>query len=111
MNLDSGKWLDTNDELFLKQLQNAKKTFHQLYLAFYPPILHYGIHSHGGPPKAAPHCLLNGGCRNKWLDNVDETLLKHVAIISKTFNFLDPAIYHCLDLSSFLMCLPARFGL
>ena len=33
----------------------------------------------------------------KWLDQVDETLLKHFAIFSETFHPLYPAIYRCLE--------------
>ena len=39
------------------------------------------------------------GWEDEWLDQVDETLLKHFAIVSKTFHPLYPAIYLCLDLN------------
>ena len=52
--LDSCEWLDKVNETFLEHLQNVSKLFHPLCLAIYLPIHHYGIHSSGGPPKAAP---------------------------------------------------------
>ena len=57
------------------------------------------LHNSGGPPSAAPHCcgFHNGGWGDKWLEKVDETLLKHVAIVSKTFHQLHPAIYYFLE--------------
>ena len=101
-----GKWLDKMDETFWKQLQDVSKTFHPLYLAIYLPIHHYG----GGLrppfpqqwelPSEAPRCcgFHNGGWRDKWLDKVDETFLKHVAIVSNTLHQLYPTIYYCLDI-------------
>ena len=41
----------------------------------------------------APHCcgFHSGGWGDKWLDKADETLLKHFAIVSKTFiHFIQP---------------------
>ena len=102
--LENSKWLDKVDETFSKQLQHVSKVFHQLFLTIYLPIHHYGIHNSGGPPKAAPTVveaaegrLHNGGWGDKWLDKVDETFLKHFAVVSKTFHLLDSAIHRCLD--------------
>jgi hypothetical protein len=42
---------------------------------------------------------------DKWLEKVDETLLKHVAIVSKTFHQPYPAIYHFLKYISTVLVL------
>ena len=91
-------------ETLLNQLQNVSKTFRPLYLVIYLPIHHYGIHNSGGPPKAAPTVVEAAkgrlhivGWEDEWLDQVDETLLKHFAIVSKTFHPLYPAIYRFLE--------------
>ena len=47
--------------------------------------------------EAAEGRLHNGGWGNKWLDKVDETFLKHFAIVSDTFHPLYLAIYRCPD--------------
>ena len=71
-------------------------------------LLHYS----GGPPSAAPHCcgFHNGGWGVKWLEKVDETLLKHVAIVSKTFHQLYPAIYQFLEEISTVLVLEGGEG-
>ena len=65
------------------------------------------LHNSGGPPSAAPHCcgFHNGGWGDKRLEKVDETLLKHVAIVSKTFHQLYPATYHFLKYISTVLVL------
>ena len=47
--------------------------------------------------QAAEDLLHKGGWEDTWLDEVEETFLKHCAIVSKTFRPLYPAIYRCLD--------------
>ena len=37
------------------------------------------------------------GWEDEWLDKVDETRLKHFAIVSNTFHPLYQAIYRCLE--------------
>ena len=98
--LDSGKWLDVLDETFSKQMQHVSKEFHPLRLAIYLPIHHYGggLRPHPqqwGPHLAAPHCrgFQNGGCGDKWRDKVDDTFLKHFAIVSKMLHSLHLSIY------------------
>ena len=54
--------------------------------------------------------LHNGGWGDKWLEKVDETLLKHVAIVSKTFHQLYPAIYYFLEEISTLLVLEGGEG-
>ena len=55
--------------------------------------------------EAAEGRLHNGGWGDKWLEKVDETLLKHVAIVSKTFHQLYPATYHFLKYISTVLVL------
>ena len=44
--------------------------------------------------EAAEGRLHNGGWGDEWLEKVDKTLLKYVAIVPKTFHQLYPAIYY-----------------
>ena len=55
--------------------------------------------------EAAKGRLHNGGWGDKWLEKVDETLLKHVAIVSKTFHQLYPAIYYFLEYQATVLVL------
>ena len=60
--------------------------------------------------EAAEGRLHNGGWGDKWLEKVDETLLKHVAIVSKTFHQLYPAIYYFLEEISTVLVLEGGEG-
>ena len=68
----------------------------------------------GGPAKAAPRCcgggqsfgcLHNGGWGDKSLGKVDDTFLKHFAIVSNTFHQLYPDTQRCLDVYLFYFIL------
>ena len=60
--------------------------------------------------EAAEARLHNGGWGDKWLKKDDETLLKHVAIVSKTFHQLHPAIYYFLEEISTVLVLEGGGG-
>ena len=97
--LDSGKWLDKVDETFSRQLQHVSKAFHPLYLAVHLPIQHHGGGLRRRPPtvvEAAKGRLHNVGWEDEWLDQVDETFLKHCGIVAKMLDPFCPAIYRCL---------------
>jgi hypothetical protein len=52
--LESGKWLATNDETLLKQLQKFQKGFTHLIQPFTSPYTIMDSTTVGGPPEAAP---------------------------------------------------------
>ena len=70
------------------------------------------LHNSGGPPSAAPHfCgFHDGGWGDEWLEKVDETLLKHVAIVANTFHQLYPAIYYVPEEISTVLVLEGGGG-
>ena len=109
LTLDRGKWLDKANETCLKYLQHVSKTFHPLYLATISPATISKATTVGGCQRRPPSVveaavepaagrLYNGGVGDKRLDTMNETFLKHSAIVSNICHPLYPAIYCCLDL-------------
>ena len=60
------------------------------------------LHNMGAARPPTVLDSMNDGWGYKWLD---DTFLKHFVIVSKTFHQFYPAIYRCLDVRSFVMCL------
>ena len=60
--------------------------------------------------EAAEGRLHNGGWGDEWLEKVDKTLLKYVAIASKAFHQLYPAIYYFLEEISTVLVLEGGEG-